>query len=121
MVDVTIEGDRAVFEIEGLDKLWSLRSRLSIPLAHITDVAIDPAQITRWWPGIKVAGTNVPGLFAAGMFYKDGLVFWDVRHPENTVIVSLEHEMYRKLVIEVADPPAVVRELAAARPPAARG
>ena len=115
MVDVTIEGDRAIFEIEGLDKLWSMRSRLSIPIAHITNVTSDPAQVNRWWPGIKVAGTNVPGVFAAGLYYRDGLVFWDVRHPESTIIVSLEHELYRKLVVEVAEPSVVMRQLATAR------
>ncbi len=105
MVDVMIEGDRAIFEVEGLDKLWSLRSRLEIPLAHITDVEADASQVNRWWHGFKVIGTDVPGLFAAGTFYqRGGLVFWDVRHPENTIVVSLEHEHYKKLIVEVADP-----------------
>ncbi len=105
MVDVTIEGDRAIFAVDGLDKLWSFRSRLEIPLAHITDVEADPSQVNRWWHGFKLIGTDVPGLFAAGTFYQQGgLVFWDVRHPENTIIVSLEHEHYKKLIVEVADP-----------------
>jgi len=42
MIDVTIEGDRAVFNVEGLDKLWALRSRLEIPLAHILGAQHDP-------------------------------------------------------------------------------
>jgi hypothetical protein len=51
----------------------------------------------------------VPGLFAAGTFYYHGeLVFWDVRHLERTVIVSLDHERYKKLIIEVADPQSMV-------------
>jgi len=28
MVDVTIDGDRAVFNVEGLHKLWSFRSAI---------------------------------------------------------------------------------------------
>ena len=45
----------------------------------------------------------------AGTFYYHGeLVFWDVRHPEQTVIVSLAHERYKKLIIQVADPASVV-------------
>ena len=35
MVDVRIEGDRVVFEVEGWDKMWALKSRLEIPLSHI--------------------------------------------------------------------------------------
>lgn len=112
MVDVTVASDRVVFEIEGLDKLWSLRSRLEIPLAHITGAEANIDQVNQWWHGLKVAGTGVPGVFAAGTFYYHGeLVFWDVRHPSNTIIVSLDHERYRKLIIEVKDPAAVVSEL----------
>jgi hypothetical protein len=104
VVDVTIEGDRAVFNVEGLDKLWSLRSRLEIPLTHIIDAEVNAEQVGRWWHGIKVAGTELPGLFAGGTFYYHGeLVFWDVRDPAKTIIVSLDHERYRKLIVEVAD------------------
>jgi hypothetical protein len=112
MVNVAVQNDRAIFEVEGLDRLWALRSRLEIPLAHITDANFDPDQVGRWWHGLKVFGTDVPGLFAAGTFYYHGeLVFWDVRDPAKTVIVSLDHERYKKLIIEVADPDAVVATL----------
>jgi len=109
MVSVTVESDRAVFEVEGWDKLWALRSRLEIPLAHITGVEANVDQVNRWWHGLKVMGADLPGLFAAGTFYYRGeLVFWDVRQPANTIIVSLDHERYRKLIIEVEDPSATV-------------
>lgn len=118
MVNVTVDGGRAVFEVEGWDKLWALRSRLEIPLTHITDVAYDPDQVGRWWHGWKVAGTDMPGLFAMGTFYYHGeLVFWDVRDPASTIIVSLDHERYKKLIVEVADPEAVVASLRHASAP----
>jgi hypothetical protein len=114
MVDITIEGERAIFEVQGMDKLWSLRSRLEIPVAHITGVEVNTDQVNQWWPGLKVMGTGVPGLFNAGTFYHHGeLVFWDVRHPASTIIVSLDHERYRKLIIEVEDPHAVAARLQA--------
>ena len=115
MVDVTIEGDRAVFLVEGLHKLWSFRSQIEIPLAHITAVDADPEQVGVWWHGIKVLGTDVPGLFAAGTFYYHGeLVFWDVFDTARTIIVSLAHERYKKLIIEVSDAAATVAQLRAA-------
>jgi hypothetical protein len=115
MVSVTLLDDRAVFEVEGLHQLWALRSRIEIPLTHITDAIVDPDQVGRWWHGWKVLGTDVPGLFAAGTFYYHGeLVFWDVIDPEKTIIVSLNHERYEKLILEVADPEAVVARLRAA-------
>jgi hypothetical protein len=105
MVDITVQGDRVIFEVEGLDRLWALRSRLEIPLAHVIDVETNAEQVGRWWHGLKLWGTDVPGLFAAGTFYYHGeLVFWDVRDPANTIIVTLDHERYKKLMVEVVDP-----------------
>ena len=105
MVAVTIEGDTAVFTVEGLHKLWCFRSRLEIPLAHITDVEVNEDQVGRWWHGVKILGTDVPGLFGGGSFYYHGeRVFWDVVDPARTIIVSLDDERYRKLIVEVADP-----------------
>jgi hypothetical protein len=115
MVDVSVEGDRVVFNVEGMHKLWSLRSRLEIPLSHVTGVEINHEQVGRWWHGFKLAGTEAPGLFAAGSFYYHGeLVFWDVFDTTKTIIVSLAHERYKKLIIEVADPAAAESLLRAA-------
>src|ERR1700730_503922 len=103
MVDVTVEGDRVVFQVEGLDRLWAFRSRLDIPVAHLTHIEHDPDAVGRWWHGFKLVGAEVPGLFAAGTFYYRGeLVFWDVRDPAKTVIVALDHERYKQLIVEVA-------------------
>jgi len=112
MVDVTIEGDRALFNVEGTHKLWSFRSVIEIPLAHITGIEADPDQVGQWWHRIKLIGTDVPGLFAAGTFYYHGeVVFWDVRDIAHTVIVSLEHERYKKLIIEVSNVEGTVARL----------
>ena len=109
MVHVSIDGDFALFEVEGLDKIFALRSRLTIPLAHITAVEINHDQVGRWWHGLKLLGTDVPGLFGGGTFYYHGeIVFWDVHDPANAVIVSLKHERHKKLIVEVADPAAAV-------------
>lgn len=112
MVDISIEGDRAIFRVEGTDRLWALRSQLDIPVAHIVGVDVDPAQASGWWHGLRLMGTNMPGLLAAGTFYTHGeLVFWDVHDPAKTIIVSLSHERYRKLILEVAEPLASAAEL----------
>jgi len=115
MVNVTIEQDRAIFEVQGWDKLWALRSQLQIPLEHIADVEFDPDQVGRWWHGWKLAGADLPGVFAAGTFYYRGeLVFWDVHDPSHTIVVSLKDERYKKLIVEVEAPSEVVSRLRAA-------
>jgi len=105
MVNIEIDGDKAIFEVQGWDKLWSLRSQLEIPLSHIKGAYVDPEPAMGWFQGLKLGGTDVPNIFRAGTFYQDGgLVFWDVHHPEKTIVIELEHETYRKLIIEVENP-----------------
>jgi hypothetical protein len=54
-------------------------------------------------------------IFPAGTFYDHGeLVFRDVYDTTKTIIVSLEHERYKKLIVEVNDPEAAARTLNAA-------
>lgn len=115
MVTISVDGDEAIFEVRGFDKLWTLRSRLQIPLAHIVHVEANADQVGRWWHGFKVLGTDVPGLLGAGTFYYEGeLVFWDVHDPAKAIILSLDHERYKKLIVEVEDPAEVVALLQSA-------
>jgi len=110
MIEISVAGDRAIFEVQGWDQLWSLRSRLEIPLAHINRAHIDPHPAMGWFDGIKLGGTGIPNIFKAGTFYQDGgLVFWDVHDPQKTIVIELNHERYQKLVVEVEDPAAMVK------------
>jgi hypothetical protein len=112
MVSVVIQGDRVRFEVEGWDKLWALKSQLEIPVAHIRAVRADPEPARGWWHGLRLPGTQIPGLLTAGSFYQsDGFVFYDVHDPERTVVIELDHEHYQRLVIEVANPADVVETL----------
>jgi hypothetical protein len=114
MVDVAVDGERVLFQVEGLHQLWAFKSRLEIPVAHITAVDINTDQVGNWWHGFKLLGTEMPGLLGAGTFFYHGqMVFWDVRDPAKTIIVSLEHEFYKKLIVEVADPSATAAVLRA--------
>ena len=109
MIDISVDGDKAVFEVEGFDKMWSLRSRLEIPLAHIKSVRADTTIAHGWYHGWRLLGTNMPGILTAGTFHRDGNnVFWDVHNPDNTIVLELDHEFYDQLIIEVADPASAV-------------
>ena len=109
MVNITVHGDTAIFEVQGWDKLWAFKSRLEIPLAHIKNIYADPDRAIGWLDSLKLFGTSIPNIFRAGTFYQQGdLVFWDVHNAENTIVIVLEHEHFNKLIIEVADPAAAV-------------
>ena len=109
MVDLSIAEGKLVLHVRGADKLWSFKSSLEIPLVHIARVRAD-AEIARgWYHGIRMPGTNVPGVITAGTFYQDGKrVFWDVHHPEKTIVIDLHDEKYNQLIVEVEDPQAAV-------------
>ncbi len=115
MVNVTVEADQVVFTVEGLDKLWAMRSQLRIPATHIRGVRRGNDVAMGIFDAIKLMGTSVPGLFRAGTFLQHGdLVFWDVSDRLNAIAVELEHEHYRQLIIEVAEADAAVRTIEAA-------
>jgi hypothetical protein len=114
MVKSEIKDDVLHLTVEGMDKVWALKSELSIPLSHITGIRIDTEVVHAWWHGFKLPGSNIPGVLTAGTFYQDGRrVFWDIHHPEEAIIISLDHESYGELVIEVENPDAFVAELQA--------
>ena len=112
MVEISISDGSAVFVVQGMDKLWALKSELRIPLEHIAGARLDTEAARGWWHGIRMPGTQIPGLITAGTFYSHGRrVFYDVHDPDNTIVVDLNHESYDSLVVEVADPEADARRI----------
>lgn len=109
MTELSVSDGKLNIEVTGWDKLWALRSHLSIPLADVVRIYADPEIGQAWWKGLRVGGTNIPGVLAAGTFYHHGQwVFWDVHNPANAVVIELRHEHYAKLIVEVEHPAAVV-------------
>jgi hypothetical protein len=112
MVEITTAQGKLILEVQGLHKLWALKSQLEIPLEHIVGVQVDPHPAMGWFQAWKIAGTDFPNVFRAGMFWQEGnKVFWDVRHPEKTVVIELKEEFYGKLIVEVDDPDATVQAI----------
>src|ERR1039458_6578746 len=117
MVDLSIANGNLELHVRGADQLWALKSSLEIPLRHIAGIRADPSVAHGWWHGIRLPGTNIPGVLTAGTFYQHGKrVFWDVHNPENTVVIELRDERYDELIVEVADPQLTVEQVRAALP-----
>ena len=108
-VDLSISDGNLLLRVRGADKLWTFKSSLEIPLPHIVEISADPAIAHGWWHGLRMPGTNIPGVLTAGTFYQDGKrVFWDVHNPDNTVVIELRDERYAELIVEVVNPKAAV-------------
>jgi hypothetical protein len=104
MTTIDTTGTDLVVHVVGLDRLWSFKSELRVPLAHVVGVSRAEDEARTWWHGLRAPGTHLPGVITAGTFHEhEGNVFWDVHKPENAVGIRLHDERYSRLVIEVAD------------------
>ena len=74
----------------------------------------DPDAASGWWHGIRLIGTQLPGVITAGQFYQHGQrVFWDVNDPANSIIIELHDDRFDELIVEVNDPLAAVEQIKA--------
>ena len=110
MTEIELSEQTLIVHVKGVDKFWALKSKLEIPLAHVLRARVDPAVEAHWKDlintdfGLKFPGTHMPGVITAGTFYSfRGCVIWDVHNPQHAITITLAHEHYTKLVIEVAD------------------
>lgn len=111
MVKIEKEGDNFVFVIEGLHKLWALKSSLTIPATHIIKAYANTAT-SAWVWGLRMPGTQIPGIITAGSYIvKDGIIFCDISDVSKSIIVELQDEHYTKLVIEVENPESAIETL----------
>ena len=68
MAEVEFARDALIVHVRGMDRLWALRSRLEIPLAHVLNAEADPELARGWWQGsgaeerkcLGYHGGNVP-------------------------------------------------------------
>ncbi len=110
MTEIELTEDALIVHVLGWDRLWALKSRIRVPLVHVSSAEVDPEIGRReWWKGIKAPGTALPGIIKAGTFYQGReRVFWDVRDPDKIVVIQLRNERYSRLIVEVEDPSATV-------------
>ncbi|MGA9113319.1 MAG: hypothetical protein WB802_05915 [Candidatus Dormiibacterota bacterium] len=115
MADIEITPDTLVVHIRGADKFFALKSQLEVPLSHIAGVEAAAPEAHEVWHGMRVAGSNLPGVITAGRFVQHGeWAFWDVHDPDRAIAIRLHDEHYAKLVIGVDDPSGTVSAITAA-------
>ena len=96
-----------------------------LPLEHVASARLDPHVRSEGpWLGAGRTDSLLDYAVAAGPMLVHGRrEFWDVHDPERAVTIELVDEPYQRLVVEVADPAAVVDAVnaaaRAARPAAA--
>lgn len=105
---ITVSGDILCVEPRGLDKIWSFRNRLEIPLAHVKGATFDPGMQhePKGWRG---PGLRIPGKLA-GTFHAGGeRQFWNVSGYDRTVVIELDtSEHFTRLIVSADDPRGIV-------------
>jgi hypothetical protein len=117
MVEISIVNDALLVDVQGVHKLWALKSTLQVPLADIHSVRHDPDRATRAFPGLRVPGTHIPTVYTAGTYYQSDFRpdFWTVRKPEHAIVIQCGPDAaYDEIIVEVQDPRATVERIQAA-------
>ncbi len=109
MVHVYVDDGELVIELDKLEKLFSLKSRLRIPLSCIEKIVrledVDEGERERLLPRMKLGGMRlgsiVYGSFSTGV----GRGFFATRNLERSVVIYTRGCVpYRVIVVEAPDP-----------------
>lgn len=112
MIKPSILDNKLILEVEGLDKVWTLKSRLELNINHVKNLHIEKLSSFKGFQGLRSPGTYIPHVIRAGTFiHHNKKVFWDVHKAEKVVVLELDDEAFSELVIEVNDPEGFVAEL----------
>jgi hypothetical protein len=104
-----------VVHITGVDQFFALASRLEVPLVHIAGVDASVPEAHGIFHGLRMGGTNVPGIITAGRFLQGGeWAFWDVHDPDKAIGIRLHDERYAKLIVGVDNPQLTAEQIATA-------
>lgn len=89
----------------GSERLWAvlLKPELEIPLAAITQVSTEPAEMGRW--DLRAPGTAWPRVIRAGTYYTQrGRELWSVQapqEPEGYLVLDLQESHYQRVVLKL--------------------
>ncbi len=105
-----IDGDDLVVRLSGGDVVWAMAREVRVPRALVRSVeVVDRRSLP---PGLRLMGTYVPGLIAAGRFRRRGQrSFWVVRRAPRVLVVECPGARFDRLVLQVPDPHAEVARL----------
>lgn len=115
MAHIELEDERVSVQLSPLDEVLALHGSLHMPYSHIRSVAADPVPAA-WFHGIRF-GTDIPGVKVAGTFFTgEGAVFYDFHDPLRCLTFELDHQHYRRVVVQVdkgQDPAELARGISA--------
>jgi len=110
-MNLELSGDELTVALEGWERVWALRRRLVIPREKIVHAEWHGAPFTLR-ATLRLAGTGLPGVLAAGTFYGQGMKqFFYLRRPQgwrgvtvaNVLVLDLHDMFYHRVVLSCAE------------------
>ena len=117
MVTIVVDGETLDIQVQGMHKLWAMKSSLRIPLADIREVRHDPERAKRMFPGARLPGTHIPYVYTAGTFYQADFRpdFWSVQNADRAIVIQCAAgAAYDEIIVEVENPLETVHRISAA-------
>ncbi len=100
MVTIETHDGNVKLKVIGLHRIWALKRELTFAKENIIQIkiankALRPAPI-------RMPGTYIPKLIAAGTYYgKKRKEFWDIDFKKEAIEIDLKNEKYTKIVVNV--------------------
>lgn len=118
MTEIELTAQSLIIHMRGIYRFLALRGRVEYTLAHVRDVSPDvtPELLALPLRSTYKVGTRLPGRLIIGSFGTrgSGTNFYAIRTGERAITITLEHERYGALIVEVEDPAGMASAIAAA-------
>ena len=113
-VRVEVGADVVDVHVEGIDRLWGLRSRLELPVSRITAARVLPANWARGDLRLRTGGLGIPGFAAVGHFRGSCAKnqWWRVYRADQVLVICLDPQStFSRVVLELSDPELVAESI----------
>lgn len=110
MNNVIITDEDIIIEVEGLDRIWSFKGKLTFPRSSISKIYSRPKALKPPW--LRAPGTYLPKLIAAGTYHGSGRKeFWNTHFREDCVVFDLIDFDYTRVVVDINDAQELIDKL----------
>ncbi|GAA0736995.1 hypothetical protein Drose_35690 [Dactylosporangium roseum] len=100
-LQLTVTDTALIIEPQGLDRWWTRRERIEVPLTTVSSIRIVPRSETPALGG-RHGGLHLDGIITAGVF---GGTFWDVRRGDQLLMIRCHPgSEFTTLVLQFANP-----------------
>ena len=102
MVEISVGKSAVTLKLDGAEKFFALKRKITIPLENISKVSTEQVK-PLWFPEMRL-GSHLPGVFMAGTFWLrkgGGKTFYYAKNFSNCITLTLKNHEYNKVIIEV--------------------